>query len=183
MDAYQLIRSRRKSISIQVRPEGTLVVRAPLRASRREIDEALARHAGWIEKARQKAAAAAPGPEELLSPEALRTLAAQALEDLPRRVARWAPLVGVSYGRITIRNQKTRWGSCSAAGNLSFNCLLMLCPPEVRDYIVVHELCHRRQMNHSPAFWAEVARVLPDYKAREAWLKANGPAVLRRMTG
>ncbi len=183
MTDYQLIRSRRKTIAIQVRPDGTVVVRAPLRAPKREIEQAVASHAAWIEKHRQQAAASAPDPAELLTPEHIRALAAEAMADLPGRVARFAPLAGVSVGRVTIRNQRTKWGSCTSAGNLNFNCLLMLCPPEVRDYIVVHELCHRKQMNHSPAFWAEVARVLPEYKSREAWLKANGPSILRRMIG
>jgi predicted metal-dependent hydrolase len=118
-----------------------------------------------------------------LTPDEIQALANRALEVIPQRVAHYAPLIGVTYGRITIRNQRSKWGSCSSKGNLNFNCLLMLCPPEVRDYIVVHELCHRKQMNHSPAFWAEVARVLPEYKSREAWLKANGPSILRRMIG
>ena len=92
-----------------------------------------------------------------------------------------APLVGVSYGGITIRAQKTRWGSCSSKGNLNFNCLLLLAPAEVLDYVVVHELCHRREMNHSPKFWAEVERVLPDYDARRKWLKENGPGLISRL--
>ena len=82
--------------------------------------------------------------------------------------------VGVTYGRITIRNQRTRWGSCSAKGNLNFNCLLMKAPPEVLDYVVVHELCHRLEMNHSPRFWAQVERVLPDYKVSRKWLREHG---------
>ena len=82
---------------------------------------------------------------------------------------------------ITIRNQKTRWGSCSSKGNLNFNCLLMLTPPEVIDYVVVHELCHRKEMNHSGAFWAEVEKVLPDYKEQVKWLKENGGQIIGRM--
>ena len=183
MNAYQLIRSRRKTLAIQVKPDGAVLVRAPLRMPQREIDEAVSRHGAWIEKTQQKAAASAPDPADLLTPEQIRELAALAMDDLPKRVQRFAPLVGVRCGRITVRNQRTKWGSCTSAGNLNFNCLLMLCPPEVRDYIVVHELCHRKRMDHSPAFWAEVARILPDYKTREAWLKANGASVLRRMTG
>ena len=115
--------------------------------------------------------------------EEIRALADQALRVIPGRVARFAPVVGVKYGRITIRNQRTRWGSCSAKGNLNFNCLLMLAPPEVLDYVIVHELCHRKEMNHSPRFWAEVAKVIPDYKSREKWLKTEGTRLMRRMTG
>ena len=89
--------------------------------------------------------------------------------------------MGVTYGRITIRNQVSRWGSCSSVGNLNFNCLLMLAPPEVRDYVVVHELCHRKEMNHSPAFWAEVEKMIPDYKAHKKWLKDNGTALISRL--
>ena len=106
------------------------------------------------------------------------SLADRAAKTIPQRAAYYAPLVGVTYGRITIRKQRSRWGSCSSKGNLSFNCLLMRAPPEVLDSVVVHELCHRREMNHSDLFYAEVLRVCPDYPARRAWLKENGDALL-----
>ena len=93
---------------------------------------------------------------------------------LAQRTAYFARQVGVTYGRITVRDQKTRWGSCSQTGNLNFNFRLILAPSEVLDYVVVHELCHRRQMNHSAQFWQEVAQVLPDYRKRKAWLTENG---------
>jgi predicted metal-dependent hydrolase len=98
------------------------------------------------------------------------------------RTAYFAPLLGVTYGSVTIRTQKTRWGSCTGKGDLNFNCLLMLAPEEVRDYVVVHGLCHRKHMDHSSAFWAEVERVCPDCKLYRRWLKDNGAALMGAVT-
>ena len=96
---------------------------------------------------------------------------------ISQRAAYFAAKMGVTFGRISIRAQKTRWGSCSSRGNLNFNWKLILMPPEILDYVVVHELAHRKQMNHSKLFWAEVERVLPDYRERRRWLKENGGGV------
>ena len=179
---YRLIRSNRKSISIEVRPEG-LLVRAPMAATQAQIDDLLRRKADWISEAQRKLAARTPvAPESRLSMDEIQALADRALQYIPARVAHYAPLVGVTYGRITIRNQKSRWGSCSSKGNLNFNCLLMLTPPQVIDSVVVHELCHRKEMNHSDRFYREVLRVFPDYWKWDKWLKENGPALIRRMT-
>ena len=109
-----------------------------------------------------------------LSEEEIKQLTELAKQVIPQRVAFFVRQMDVTYGRITIRNQKTRWGSCSQAGNLNFNCRLMTMPPEVLDYVVVHELCHRKQMNHSRTFWEEVEKVLPDYRVTRQWLKQNG---------
>ncbi len=111
----------------------------------------------------------------------IRALADKALAFIPQRARYFSRLVGVQYGCITIRNQKSKWGSCSSQGNLNFNCLLMLCPPEALDYVVIHELCHRKEMNHSPRFWAEVEKVDPDYKAHRKWLKDEGSKLIARM--
>ena len=179
---YQLIRSNRKTLSLQFGPKG-LVVRAPYALSQEQIDAFVLSHADWIEKqrARLEQDMENQGPVERLSMEEIRALAEKALEVIPPRVAYYAEKLGVTYGRITIRNQRTRWGSCSAKGNLNFNCLLMLTPPEVIDSIVVHELCHRKEMNHSDRFYAEVLRVFPDYWKWNRWLKENGAALVRRM--
>lgn len=91
-----------------------------------------------------------------------------------QRVSYFARLMGVSYRNITIREQKTRWGSCSSEKNLNFNWKLILAPPEVLDYVVVHELCHLKEMNHSKAFWDEVGKVMPEYETYKLWLKENG---------
>lgn len=113
--------------------------------------------------------------------ELIEALKAQAKVVIPEKVKHYAPLVGVDYGRITIRCQRTRWGSCSSKGNLNFNCLLMLMPDEVIDSIVVHELCHRKQMNHSAAFYNEVSKVFPEYKRCQKWLKENGGKIMKRI--
>ena len=90
----------------------------------------------------------------------------------------FASSMGLSFNRIAIREQRTRWGSCSSKKNLNFNWKLLLAPPQVLDYVVVHELCHLKQMNHSKAFWTEVEAVLPDYKERKRWLRENGAELM-----
>ena len=108
-----------------------------------------------------------------VSPEILE-LKAKAKEELPAIVKKYAGLMGVTYNRITIRHQKTRWGSCTKTGNLSFNCLLMKMPENVRDYVIIHELAHLKELNHSTKFWAIVAEYCPWYKDAKLWLKENG---------
>lgn len=100
----------------------------------------------------------------------LRQLATQ---ELPPRVRELAAIHGVSVSRVSVRNQKSRWGSCSRRGNISLNWRLVQSPGHVRDYIILHELAHRRQMNHSEKFWQEVARLCPDYLVAERWLKQH----------
>ncbi len=182
----RLIRSSRRTIAMEITPDAQVIVRAPLPASDRAIRDFMMQHEDWLREhmrlvQRKKAAEADDPYQKPLTQEELFRLGKLAAETIPPRVARYAELIGVSYGRITIRHQKTRWGSCSSKGNLNFNCLLMLTPPEVQDYVIVHELCHRKQMNHSRLFWAEVGKVLPDYRERERWLKQNGNAIIRRM--
>ena len=156
---YKLIRSRRKTLGLELRPEG-LIVRAPLRATNRQIEYFVGQHRQWIRQHQEKLERQKQQATELspLTETELQGLAEQA------RVRYYAPKVGVDYGAIAIRCQKSRWGSCSSRGNLSFNCLLMLTPPEVIDSVVVHELCHRKEMNHSAAFYAQVLRVFPEYR-------------------
>lgn len=178
-----VLRSDRKTMSLQIRPDGSLVVRAPRRLPEREIRNFLQEKSAWIERTLAKVKEAnRAGEEAPLSPEDIRALADRALEVIPPRVKSFASQMGVTYGRITIRNQQGRWGSCSSVGNLNFNCLLMLCPEEVRDYVVVHELCHRKEMNHSDRFWRELARVLPNYEKQRKWLKTNGSRFIRRLS-
>lgn len=111
----------------------------------------------------------------------IKALAEKARIVIPQKVRHYAPLIGVDYGRITIRSQRTRWGSCSSKGNLNFNCLLMLFPDDVIDCVVVHELCHRKHMNHSAQFYAELEKAYPEYRRCQKWLKENGGAYIRRL--
>lgn len=182
-----IVRSNRKTVSIQVNPDLTITVRAPKRASKKEIDQILQKKEEWIQKhlAKMQIRQEQLQREEIayLTEEEIKALAGEACKVIPKRVQYFAELVGVDYGRITIRNQRTRWGSCSSRGNLNFNCLLMLTPAEVLDYVVVHELCHRKEMNHSKAFWREVQKVIPDYKRHEKWLKDEGSLIMRRQRG
>lgn len=180
---FDLVRSDRTTCQIQVKADGSVIVRAPRYMPERDIMGFVSERSEWIEKAREKARKAreAVGELEPLSYDDIEELADKAVRLIPERVKYFAPIVGVDYGRITVRNQKTRWGSCSGKANLNFNCLLMLTPDDVIDYVVVHELCHLIEMNHSPAFWAEVERVLPEYKKSRLWLKRNGGAIISRM--
>ena len=183
MPEYQLqvIFSDRKTFALRVTGPGSVEVRAPRRAAKSQIASFVRRHEGWLQKqlslAEAKKAAALPPFTE----EEIRDLAKRALEELPRLAGRFAPLLGVTYGRITIRNQKTKWGSCSGKGNLNFNCLLMLCPEKAREYVVIHELCHRREMNHSPRFWALVESMMPDYRVWRSWLKTEVQKLIERL--
>ena len=179
--ATRLIRARRKTLSIRITQEGNLEIRAPLGMSKGEIEAFLKEKAQWIETHRAKVLAEyAQGQEAPLGEEEILTLAEQMRQRLPEKLNRHAASLGVTFGRVTIRCQQTRWGSCSSRGNLNFNCLLMLAPEEVLDYVVVHELAHRKQMNHSALFWQEVERECPDYKKSLRWLKDRGGALLSR---
>lgn len=185
---YKLIRSARRTLGMEIGKNG-LIIRAPMRASEKDINAFLEKHRAWIEKhmlereKRELERASQEKSADMLCESQLRELADRARELIPERVRYYAPKIGVTFGRITIRNQRSKWGSCSSKGNLNFNCLLMLMPPEVIDSVVVHELCHLKEMNHSPRFYAEVRRVLPDYDRQNEWLKKNGGAIMRRMTG
>jgi hypothetical protein len=95
------------------------------------------------------------------------------------RASHWAPILGVTFGRVRVKDQRSLWGSCTPAGDLNFNWRLTLAPPEILDYVVVHELAHRLEMNHSRRFWAHVAKHCPDHKAHRRWLRRNGPALQR----
>lgn len=178
----EIIKSKRKTISIEIKAD-KILVRAPRGMSSQAVNEVLQRKSSWIEKHYKMMREREQKLEKLpiFTEEELKRLTDEARRSIPQKVKYYAKLIGVTYGRITIRRQHTRWGSCSSKGNLNFNCLLMLFPDEVIDSIVVHELCHRKHMNHSVQFYAEIEKVFPEYKRCQKWLKENGVVYLKRL--
>ena len=178
-----VIRSNRKTVAIQVNSDLSVTVRAPRCVSKKDIERFIQKKETWIykhiEEIKKKNERYEAEKSVKLTHEELTSLADKARDIIPSRVEYFAKQIGVTYGRITIRKQKTRWGSCSSKGNLNFNCLLMLAPSEVLDYVVVHELCHIKEMNHSKAFWTEVEKVIPDYRDTVKWLKEEGSQIIR----
>lgn len=174
--------SKRKSLGIEITAEGDIIVRSPGYISKRAVEAFIEKKREWIFKNREKILAKkensrlkplTPLEEQKVAALKKRFLNAAKIY-FPKRCEELVRATGGHYEKITIRNQKTRWGSCSQTGTLSFNYRLMMAPPEVIDYVIVHELCHLTHMDHSKAFWNMVAGILPDYIQRKQWLKVHG---------
>lgn len=172
-----VIRSKRKTLSLQIR-DGSAVIRAPFWATDAEIESFVQKHKGWLEKNLQKANT---DPPLLLSPEQKRLLIERAKDVFAERCAYFSEKMGLSYGKISVRMQQTRWGSCSRSGNLSFNALLMLAPPQVLDSVVTHELCHLVHMDHSADFYEMLYRFCPDYPLCRQWLRDHGTQLMAQI--
>ncbi len=213
---YQVIRSRRKTTAIEVHPDGRVVVRCPLRTSRRDIELVVAAKGDWIRLKQDELARQAqrfPKKQRFVDGEVFYFLGeaypvkiverqAQALvlngtfclrrSDMPRaaeifeawykaqarrifeaRVAEISRLNGFRPTRLRLSSARTRWGSCSAKGSISLTWRLVMTPLMIIDYVIVHELSHLVEHNHSSRFWVRVETIVPDYRARRAWLKAN----------
>lgn len=166
---YEIIYTNRKTLALCVK-DGKLIVRAPIGAPKEKIDEALSAHTEWIEKHVERQQARIERTENLSEAD-IRALKKIAKEILPLKVAYYAAKMGAKYGRITITGAKGRFGSCSSEGDLSFSYRLMCYPDEAVDYVVVHELAHTFEMNHSSRFYAIIEKQLPDYKERKKLLK------------
>ena len=181
---YTLVRSRRKSLAIIVRQDSSLEVRIPLRCREDELQKFLQSHTSWIlshmaSQAKKRKEREARTPR--LSDEEKNAIQKEAVKRLRPilldRIAYYEPMLPPSHRpitRVSIRAQKTRWGSCSSRGGISLNWRLIMAPPPVIDYLVIHELCHLRQPNHSPAYWREVARWCPDFRLHRQWLRQHG---------
>ena len=211
----KIIRSKRKTITLVVKPDGQLLVRAPKRTTKREINALIKKYADWIEKKQAEALANQEkfSPHQFIAGEEFYFLgkkyplrigdnadnltldsefqlkssrqkdAEKLFEQWYKKEARriftermdfFAKKHGFHYAKLKLSSAKRRWGSCSESGNINLTWRLVMTPPEIIDYVIVHELCHLREANHSKAFWAQVADILPDYKQRRKWLKENG---------
>ncbi len=166
---YKIVYSDRRTISICVK-NSEITVRAPRRTTEERIAQVVREHIGWINKQLEKQRAKRIKDADL-TPEQIKEIKRNAKIVLKQKVEHFSKIMGLKYGRITVTSADTRFGSCSSKGNIAFSWKLMLYPEEAVDYVVVHELAHLLEMNHSPAFYAIVASVFPDYKARRALLK------------
>lgn len=171
---YNVIYSNRKTLAIQVTTDGKVNVRAPYGYPLSSLHHFLKEKETWILKHIDEAEQKAALPTAALSAKERAHYIKIARDIFSKKAAYYAKIMHLTYGRISIREQKTRWGSCSSIGNLNFNWRLIFAPEEVLNYVVVHELAHRREMNHSRSFYRVVESVLPDYKKPKQWLRSNG---------
>ena len=170
MKDYELIRSRRKTLALEITPDCRVLVRAPMSLSQSHIDAFIESHTDWIARhleQQQQKAASAPPPPTAAQIAALKN-AARAI--LPEKVAYWSHIMGVAPTGVKITTARKRYGSCSGKNNLCFSCFLMEKPPAAIDLVVVHELCHIKVRNHGPAFYALLAQYLPDHLERKKLL-------------
>ena len=171
MERYELIRSRRKTLALEITKDCRVVVRAPLRMSEKRIQAFVESHGDWItrhlERRRERAASLPPPPTE----EEIEALKARARAELPPKITFWSGKMGVVPTGFRVTTAKKRYGSCSAKNSLCFSCFLMRCPPEAVELVVVHELCHIREKNHGPRFYTLLAQHLPDWRERKKLLR------------
>lgn len=162
---------RAKSLRVSVKANGACVVTMPERLPRIIAERFVAEKQAWIEAAQEKMRKKEEGRVRLAVP-SFAAAKAEALRFTTQRVAEINRAYGFSYTGVAVRNQKTRWGSCSRRGKLSFNYRIVYLPPHLADYLMVHELCHLAVFNHSPKFWALVAQTIPAYRELRRELKA-----------
>ena len=187
----ELVRSARRTIAAEIRPDGRVLVRAPKRYPQYLILGFLERRRDWIlinrTKVLQKNSLGRQQGEEKYQEmmaqfgsgkKAIEKMRKRTREILLQKVPSFAERIGVSYGRLSVRAMKSRWGSCSIKGDLSFNILLSELPEDTINYVVIHELCHRKEMNHSTRFWQLVGQYDPAYKEHRRYLKDSGTSLI-----
>ena len=168
---YVRMRTARRYV-MRVRPDGALRVTIPRGGSQSEASRFAERHREWALRQRSKVLAAKrPAAVE-------QALKERARRELPPRLLALAAAHGLAVNRVTIRDQRSRWGSCSPKGHIALNYRLLLMPESVRDYILIHELMHLKQADHSRRFWRHVEAACPEFRDAERWLRRHGPALL-----
>jgi predicted metal-dependent hydrolase len=167
-EIYFVRQRRARRYLLRVDHDGRVRVTIPRGGSRRDADEFASRNRDWIR--RQQARIVAPAHTE----DERRALQERAREELPPRLLELAAVHGLTVTRVSIRNQRLRWGSCAPSGHICLNWRLVLMPAWVRDYVLIHELMHLRRMDHSPRFWAHVEDACADYQAARQWLRTHG---------
>lgn len=172
MIEYKLIRSKRKTLSIHVKPDGKVEVRAPLKASKPYIDRFVASKYQWIGNTIQGMSEIKSRQETIrLTLKEEKECCEKAVAYFQHRCSYFADKMGIQYEKIRVNKAKTRWGSCNSRGSINFTYRLMFAPVELIDYVIVHELAHRKEMNHSSRFWKIVEETMPDYRIRRKGLK------------
>jgi predicted metal-dependent hydrolase len=168
---YFVRHRRARRYLLRVDHDGRIRVTIPRGGSKREADAFVQRHSDWVARQRERLTPSTFGAEERTS------LRERARAELPTRLLEIAAEHGLTVTAVSIRNQRTRWGSCGRDGKISLNWRLVLMPPAVRDYVLIHELMHLKRLDHSPAYWRLVAAACPGYREARQWLRINGPAL------
>ena len=183
MKTIKIVKSNRKTFSLEVKRDGSVILRAPIFASNRQIEEFYNKNKVWLEKhiIENEKRTEESGFYPAFAEDEIKALKARAKQYIPQRVEYWAEIIGVKYNSVSIRAQKTRWGSCSSKGNLNFNCLLMLTDTEAIEYVVIHELCHIKELNHSKRFWSLVEAYMPNYKEVQKHIKSMESEIFSRL--
>ena len=169
---YEIIYPKRKTLCLQVTRDGRVVIRCPYRTSKQRVEEFYKAHSEWIKK-KLELVEGRMIPIDELSDTEIAELKRKAWEYIPSRVDHFAKIMGVTPSHVSINQAKTRFGSCSSKKRLNFSCNVMRYPYEAIDYVIVHELAHIKELNHSKKFWAIVESILPDYKNRQRILKTR----------
>lgn len=176
LEFYYVRHRRARRYALRLDLDGRVRVTIPRGGSRREADAFAARQADWIRRrVEEHRLARDAGPP--MNPDETRRLRALAIERLPPRLLQLAAEHGLTVTRVSVRNQRSRWGSCGRDGHICLNWRLVQMPDWVRDYVLVHELMHLHRMDHSPKYWRLVAAAYPGYEAARAWLRRNGRAL------
>lgn len=170
----KIIYSKRKTLCLEIGKNAELIIRAPRRLSEPQIYKFIEKKSAWIKSRQEKKLANISKARELASCIDIKISKSDAYNIISKRARELSLAYNFKYSTIKINNAKTRWGSCSAKDNINFTKKIAILPDNVRDYIIIHELSHTIEKNHSHKFWGIVQNIIPNYKEQQKWLKENG---------